>query len=115
MAFTEIRYEVADRVATLTLQRPEKLNALTPTMLDELLLAFARADADDEVRAVIVTGAGRAFCAGADLAAGASTFDARWKNGGSEIGVERRDFKRDVHPFPADRAHQEGAYALHRP
>ena len=76
MAFTEIRYEVADRVATLTLQRPEKLNALTPTMLDELLLAFARADTDDEVRAVIVTGAGRAFCAGADLAAGASTFDA---------------------------------------
>jgi enoyl-CoA hydratase/carnithine racemase len=90
MAFAEIRYEVADRVATLTLQRPEKLNALTPTMLDELLLAFARADADDEVRAVIVTGAGRAFCAGADLGAGASTFDAAARGRG-QSAEEHRD------------------------
>ena len=71
-----IRYELADRVATITLDRPEKLNAFTRRMRDELIDAFGRADADDEVRVVIVTGAGRAFCAGADLSAGRDTFDA---------------------------------------
>ena len=75
MPFTEILYEVEDGVLTLTLNRPAKLNALTRTMLRELLEALDRADADDAVRAVIVTGAGRAFCAGADLSAGAKTFD----------------------------------------
>jgi enoyl-CoA hydratase/carnithine racemase len=71
-----IRYELADRVATITLDRPEKLNAFTRRMRDELIDAFGRADADDEVRVVIVTGAGRAFCAGADLSAGRDTFNA---------------------------------------
>src|SRR5882672_11191221 len=71
----EILYDVADRVATITLNRPEKLNAFTRRMRDGLIDAFGRADADDEVRAVIVTGAGRAFCAGADLSAGGGTFD----------------------------------------
>ena len=71
----EIRYEVKDRVATVTLQRPDKLNAFTRRMRDELISAFERADADDAVRVVIVTGAGRAFCAGADLSAGSATFD----------------------------------------
>jgi len=75
MRYREIRYEAADRVATVTLHRPEKLNAFTQVMRDELIDAFAKADADDEVRAVIVTGAGRAFCAGADLSAGGATFD----------------------------------------
>ena len=75
MAYAEIRYEVAERIATITLHRPEKMNAFTHVMRDELIDAFGRADADDEVRAVIVTGAGRAFCAGADLSAGSSTFD----------------------------------------
>ena len=75
MNYREIRYEVAERIATVTLHRPEKLNAFTHVMRDELIDAFGKADADDEVRAVIVTGAGRAFCAGADLSAGASTFD----------------------------------------
>ena len=71
----EIRYEVRDRVATVTLHRPEKLNAFTRRMRDELIAAFGRADADDGVRAVIVTGSGRAFCAGADLSGGGGTFD----------------------------------------
>jgi enoyl-CoA hydratase/carnithine racemase len=75
MAYAEIRYEVAESIATVTLHRPEKLNAFTHVMRDELIDAFGKADADDEVRAVIVTGAGRTFCAGADLSAGASTFD----------------------------------------
>ncbi|HXV93244.1 MAG TPA: enoyl-CoA hydratase-related protein [Pseudonocardia sp.] len=74
--FREIRYDVADRIATLTLHRPERLNAFTAVMARELLAAFDATDADDEVRAVVVTGAGRGFCAGADLARGASTFDA---------------------------------------
>ena len=73
--FSEILYAVDDGIATITLNRPEKLNAFTNTMRLELQDAFDRIDADDAVRAVIVTGAGRAFCAGADLSAGAKTFD----------------------------------------
>jgi enoyl-CoA hydratase/carnithine racemase len=64
-------------ILTLTLNRPDRLNAWTGTMARELISAFDRADADDEVRAVIVTGAGRAFCAGADLERGGETFDWR--------------------------------------
>ena len=75
VSFQQIRYGVEDGVCTVTLNRPEKLNAVTTSMLDELVAAFDRADADDAVRAVIVTGAGRAFCAGADLSAGGRTFD----------------------------------------
>ena len=73
--FTQITYSVADSIATLTLSRPEKLNAFTVTMMREMISAFDMADADDSVRAVIVTGEGRAFCAGADLSAGDATFD----------------------------------------
>ena len=75
MAYAEIDYEVVDRIATITLNRPERLNAFTYVMRGELIDAFDRADADDDVRAVVVTGAGRAFCAGADLGRGAVTFD----------------------------------------
>ncbi|HLV74619.1 enoyl-CoA hydratase/carnithine racemase [Actinomadura hallensis] len=75
MPYTEIEYEVRDRIATVTLNRPQKMNAFTFTMRDELLDVFDRIDADDDVRAVVVTGAGRAFCAGADLSAGGDTFD----------------------------------------
>ncbi len=70
-----LRYAVDDGVATITLNRPDKLNAFTAQMRDELIAAFDRTDADDAVRAVIVTGAGRAFCAGADLSEGGKTFD----------------------------------------
>ncbi|WP_188187456.1 enoyl-CoA hydratase-related protein [Nonomuraea sp. SYSU D8015] len=74
MAFSEIDYDVDDRVATITLNRPERLNAFTFAMRRELIDAFDLADADDDVRAVVVTGAGRAFCAGADLGGGGGTF-----------------------------------------
>jgi enoyl-CoA hydratase/carnithine racemase len=73
-AFEHITYEVSAHVATITLNRPEKLNAFTPTMARELIAAFDRVDADDDVRAVVVTGAGRGFCAGADLSGGGETF-----------------------------------------
>jgi enoyl-CoA hydratase/carnithine racemase len=75
--FEQIAAELADRVLTITLNRPERLNAWTGTMGRELIEAFDRADADDEVRAIVVTGAGRGFCAGADLAGGGETFDYR--------------------------------------
>jgi enoyl-CoA hydratase/carnithine racemase len=75
MEFEEILYEVEDHVLTITLNRPERLNAFTPTMGRELIEAFDAADADDDVRAIVVTGAGRGFCAGADLESGGSTFD----------------------------------------
>jgi enoyl-CoA hydratase/carnithine racemase len=76
MAFTEIAYETDGPVATITLDRPEKLNAFTRVMMSEMVEAFDQADADDAVRAVVVTGRGRAFCAGADLSGGKETFNA---------------------------------------
>ena len=76
--FETIRYEVAEQVATVTLHRPEKLNAVNTVMIAELIAAFERADADDAVRVVIVTGTGRAFCAGADLTAGGFVRRSRW-------------------------------------
>jgi enoyl-CoA hydratase/carnithine racemase len=75
MDYEEIRYAVEEGVLIITLHRPEKLNAFTVRMMHELIDAFERADADDAVRVVIVTGAGRGFCAGADLSSGGGTFD----------------------------------------
>lgn len=75
MEYTQINYEVLDSVATITLDRPEKLNAYTQTMMFEMIDAFDQVDSDDDVRAVIVTGAGRGFCAGADLESGSDTFN----------------------------------------
>jgi enoyl-CoA hydratase/carnithine racemase len=75
MEFEQILYEVEDHVLTITLNRPERLNAFTAQMGMELIQALDAADADDDVRAIVVTGAGRGFCAGADLEGGGSTFD----------------------------------------
>ncbi len=70
----DIRLDVSDAIATITLDRPRQLNAFTTAMSTELIEAFDTCDRDDSIRAVIITGAGRAFCAGADLSAGAETF-----------------------------------------
>jgi enoyl-CoA hydratase/carnithine racemase len=82
--FEQILYDVSEHIATITLSRPDKLNAFTGTMMREMISAFDLADADDDVRAVIVTGAGRAFCAGADLSAGGDTFS----RGGSDVQTD---------------------------
>jgi enoyl-CoA hydratase/carnithine racemase len=74
MNYETLRYEVQDRILTITLNRPERMNAFTGRMCDELLAAFDQADADDGVKVVIVTGAGKAFCAGADLERGGETW-----------------------------------------
>lgn len=72
--YEQIAFDLDDHVLTITLSRPEALNAYTPQMGEELLDAFDRADADDDVRALIITGAGRAFCAGADVSGGGERF-----------------------------------------
>ena len=78
-----VLYEVSDGIATVTMNRPERLNAVNGDLYSGLITAFDAADADDEVRAVIVTGAGRAFCAGADLSRGSGTFDYGERAGGA--------------------------------
>lgn len=88
--FTQIALDIEGPVATITLDREAKLNAFTGTMMHELIAAFDVTDADDSVRVVIVTGRGRAFCAGADLSAGAATFDYE-KLGGGRQGPVRDD------------------------
>ena len=86
MKYTQIEYDIADRIMTITLNRPDNLNAFTDVMGDELLDILDRADADDDVRVIIVTGAGRAFCAGADLEKGGKTFD--YQSDGIEDTIE---------------------------
>jgi len=90
-SYTQIIYEVSEGIATITLNRPEQLNAFTGTMMREMIDAFDRIDADDEVRVVIVTGAGRGFCAGADLSSGGDTF----AGGGSDETTEVPGVTRD--------------------
>ncbi len=89
MDYEQIVYDVKDRVATITLNRPDRLNAFTSKMAVELIDAFGKADNDDDVRVVIVTGSGRGFCAGADLGAGGGTFDNRERGGAQSIDEHR--------------------------
>jgi len=81
MELKQTEYEVNNGIQLIRLNRPEKLNALTPVMREELIHLFKEADQDDAVRVVVVTGAGRAFCAGADLSGGGSTFDRAQREG----------------------------------
>lgn len=100
MNYEQILCEVDEKILTVTLNRPEKLNAHTPQMRHELFHAYDRADGDDDIRAVIVTGAGRGFCSGADLALGADTFNRNRPpqegdsagGGGEQVGHTRRLF-----------------------
>jgi len=94
MELTETRYEIDKGIATITLYRPDRMNAFTPTIRKELIELFAEADRDDAVRVVVVTGAGSAFCAGADLSAGGSTFDrsekatiSEYRDGGGQVAL----------------------------
>lgn len=91
MDYTQIKYVVADNIATITLHRPDQLNAFTGTMMNEIIDAFDRTDADDDVRAVVITGSGRGFCAGADLSSGGSTF----ARGGSDVETRVKGVNRD--------------------
>ena len=106
MRYQDIFYEVEDGIATITINRPDKLNAFTGVMLDEIINAIDRTDADDDVRAVIFTGAGRAFCAGADLSRGAETFDMKkradegaidqWRDGGGRVTLRLFESKKPL-------------------
>lgn len=89
MTYTQIKYEVDEDIAMITLDRPDHLNSFTVVMLRELLEALDSADADDNVRAIIFTGSGRAFCAGADLAAGADTFNYDQLAGATQTKLRR--------------------------
>ena len=73
--YNTLRYEVADKILTLTLNRPDQMNAFTVEMARELVHAFERASEDDEVGAIVVTGAGKAFCAGMDLSVPGNVFE----------------------------------------
>lgn len=88
MVFDTILYEESDGILTIRLNRPERLNAFTSVMRDELIRAFDHADADDAVRVVIVTGNGRGFCAGADLSAGAARFDVAARQSAGAVNNE---------------------------
>ncbi len=89
MEYTQILYDVDEHIATITLNRPDQLNAFTNKMVREMIDAFDRIDADDDVRVVIVTGAGRGFCAGADLSAGGATFEKGGSDEQTAAGVPR--------------------------
>jgi enoyl-CoA hydratase/carnithine racemase len=81
MDFQDITFDVADGIATITLHRPDKMNAFTGRMMHEIISALDQTDADDDVKVVIFTGSGRAYCAGADLSSGGETF----AKGGSDV------------------------------
>ena len=85
MEYQDINLDISDGIATITLNRPDKLNAFTGRMMHEIIDAFDTTDADDSVKAVIVTGAGKGFCAGADLSSGGDTF----AKGGSDVQTDQ--------------------------
>lgn len=93
MDYELIRYDVSDGIATITLNRPEKMNALTSQMRVELVDAFDRIDADDAVKVVVMTGAGRAYCAGADISGGSKGFVGQREGG---VANEDGSFNYDV-------------------
>ncbi len=99
----QLTYAVEDRIATITLNRPDTLNAFTSRMVHEMVACLDETDADDDVRAVIITGAGRGFCAGADMSSGEDTFE---KTSGPYDPASRSDQRREqeasgVRPNPA--------------
>lgn len=93
--FETLLYDVADGIATITLNRPDRMNAFTPKMMLDMLAAFDATDADDAVKAVIVTGAGRGFCAGADLGGGGATFGAGSREEERRAAGDTGDVTRD--------------------
>ena len=99
MAETTVLCEVKDGVAELTLNRPERMNAYTPQMGAELIQAFRRLGEDDSVRVIVVTGAGRAFCAGADLGRGDETFAGRETDGDADEVSPRDSRARNIQPW----------------
>lgn len=93
---SEVDLRVEGRIATVTMNRPERLNAMNPAMREQLVAVFDEIDADDGVRVVVVTGAGRGFCAGADVGEGGTTFaydegDVRLRDGGGRIVLRAFD------------------------
>lgn len=103
MTYTQIALDIDGPIATITLDRPDKLNAFTGVMMTEMIAAFDETDANDQVKAVIVTGRGRAFCAGADLSAGAATFDYEKLGGARSANPMRDDGSIDwTHPATRD-------------
>jgi enoyl-CoA hydratase/carnithine racemase len=104
MPYEHIAYELNDGVLTITLDRPEQLNAFTGKMQNELIDACDRADADDSVRAIIVTGRGRGFCAGADLSGGPNTFardrgttdPTKYRDGGGQLTLRIFELKKPI-------------------
>jgi len=99
MAETTVLCEVKDGVAELTLNRPERMNAFSPQMGAELIQAFRRLGEDDSVRVIVVTGAGRAFCAGADLGGGDQTFAGRETDGDADEVLPRDARARNIQPW----------------
>jgi enoyl-CoA hydratase/carnithine racemase len=99
MAENTVLCEVKDGVAELTLNRPERMNAYTPQMGAELIQAFQRLGEDDSVRVIVVTGAGRAFCAGADLGRGDETFAGRETDGDADEVSPRHSRARNIQPW----------------
>lgn len=98
MAFEHILYDASEKIATITLNRPDKLNAWTGTMEREVREAMRAAEADDEVRAIILTGAGRGFCAGADMAGLSATAEKGPGDGGPEAAPTNGAGGEDVRP-----------------